>query len=136
VSTATSRLFRPDPGTLDQCEHSHRGRFSAHHVPSSTVIVTVEGEVDATNARVLATYVERQIAGSAQLVLDLEHVDFFGTAGFAALHNVNVICSRHGIRWVLRVGPQVRHLLTVCDPDGCLPLAGQRSVPVPIRRTN
>jgi anti-anti-sigma factor len=125
VSTATSRLFRPDPRTIDQCEQSHRGRFSASHLPASTVVVTVEGDVDATNDRFLAAYVERQVAGSSRLVLDLAHVDFFGTSGVAALHNVKRICSRHRIQWVLRPGRQVARLLTICDPDGCLPLDTQ-----------
>jgi anti-anti-sigma factor len=102
----------------------------------STVLVTVEGEVDATNDRYLASYVERQIAGSSRLVLDLQHVDFFGTSGFAALHNVNVICSRYGIQWVLQAGPQVARLLAVCDPRGCLPLDKQQSVPLPVVWTN
>jgi anti-anti-sigma factor len=126
VHTATSRVFRPDPRTIDHSEQSHRARFSARHLPTSTVVVTVEGDIDATNDRCLATYVERQIAECAQLVLDLEHVDFFGTAGFAALHNVNVTCSRNGIQWVVRVGPQLRRLLAVCDPDRCLPVDEQR----------
>jgi anti-anti-sigma factor len=126
MSSATCRIFRPDPGTIDRCEDHHRGHFSARHLPPSTVVVTVEGEIDATNGRFLAAYAERQIAGSARLVLDLTHVDFFGTAGFAALHNVNVICSRYGIGWVLRAGPQTCRLLAVCDPDGGLPVETYR----------
>jgi len=86
------------------------------------VLVSVRGEVDATNSRELAGYVERQIAGSARLVLDLTVIDFFGTAGFAALHNVNVICARYGVEWVLLVGPQLRRLMQICDPDHLLPL--------------
>ena len=122
MCAATCRVFRPDPGTIDQSECNHRGRFSARHVPMSTVVITVEGDVDATNDRFLVAYVERQIAGASHLVLDLQHVDFFGTAGFAALHNVNVICSRHGIQWALRVAPWVGRLLAICDPYGCLPV--------------
>ena len=87
-----------------------------------TVLVTVRGEVDATNSRILASYVERQIAGSTRLVLDLTVIEFFGTAGFAALHNINVICAGNGISWVLKVGPQLRRFLRICDPDNLLPL--------------
>ena len=121
-ATSTSRVFRAEPGALDQLEEDHRARFWAHHIPPSTVLVTVEGEVDATNSRALARYVESQVAGSAHLVLDLRHVDFFGTAGFAALHNVNVVCSHYGLTWVLQAGRHVRRLLEVCDPECGLPL--------------
>lgn len=124
----TSRVFRSDPRTLDLCEKHGRATFSACHQPSSTVVVTVEGEVDATNNRALARYVESQVAGSTRLELDLRLVDFFGTAGFAALHNVNVICSRYQASWALRAGRQLRRLLAICDSDGSLPLKEPQSV--------
>lgn len=121
---ATCRVFRTDPRSLDEREQHHRARFGAfHHLQSATTLITVEGEIDATNGRSLATYVERQLAGSARIMLDLTHVGFFGTAGFAALHNINVICCRSGIEWTLLAEQRVRRLLDICDPDGTLPLA-------------
>jgi anti-anti-sigma factor len=127
-AVGTCRVYRPDPRAFEQSERHHRGSFTASHVSASTVVVSVEGEIDATNNRALATYVEGRVAGSTHLVLDLRLVDFFGTAGFAALHNVNVICSRYGLTWRLRCGRQVRRLLAVCDPDGTLPLEEPQSV--------
>lgn len=118
----TCRVLRPDPGSLDRREVHYRAIFSACHLSESTVLVTVRGEVDATNNRALARYVERHVSESARLVLDLTEIDFFGTAGFAALHNVNVICARYGVSWVLTVGPPLRRLLSICDPDNLLPL--------------
>ncbi|MGZ8815011.1 MAG: STAS domain-containing protein, partial [Mycobacterium sp.] len=47
------------------------------------------GEIDASNSRELAGYVQRHIAGAEHVVLDLRLVDFLATAGFAALHNIN-----------------------------------------------
>lgn len=85
-------------------------------------MVTVQGEIDATNNRALARYIETRVTGATHLVLDLRHVDFFGTAGFAALHNVNVICCNQDVTWVLQAGRVVRRLLEICDPDGVLPL--------------
>ena len=125
---STHRVFRPDPHTRDQREEHERASFSARHLSPSTVLVTVEGEVDATNNRLLARYVERQIAGSEHVVVDLRLVDFFGTAGFAALHNINVMCCQHGVTWALRAGRQVRRLLAICNPDGTLPLEAPQSV--------
>ena len=55
-------------------------------------------------------------------MLDLTVIDFFGTAGFAALHNINVICARYGVSWVVAVGPQARRFIQICDPDKLLPL--------------
>jgi anti-anti-sigma factor len=118
----TCRVIRPDPGAIDRREQHHRAIFSACHLSDTTVLVTVRGEVDATNSRAMAGYVERQIAGTARFVLDLADIDFFGTAGFAALHNVNVICARYSVEWVLTVAPQLRRFLKVCDPDNLLPL--------------
>jgi anti-anti-sigma factor len=128
TDTCTSRVFRAEPDSLDQHELHHRASFTASHSPQRTLLVTVSGEVDATNHRELASYVERQAADSKHLVLDLRLIDFFGTAGFAALHNINVICSRYGIGWEMRAGRQVRRLLAICDPDGILPIEVAQSV--------
>jgi anti-anti-sigma factor len=92
-----------------------------------TVLVTVSGEVDATNSRELAGYVERHVAGSPRLMLDLTDVDFFGTAGFAALHNVNLTCARHDVAWVLVAGSQLRRFLAICDPAERLPVKDSAS---------
>jgi anti-anti-sigma factor len=122
TAVGTCRVLRPDPRSLDRREQHHRAVFTACHLSDTTVLVTVTGEVDATNNRALAGYVERQIAGSTRLVLDLTVIDFLGTTGFAALHNVNVICARHGVSWALVVGPPLRRFLKICDPDNLLPM--------------
>ena len=92
------------------------------------MLVTVDGEIDATNSRALATYVEGQIAGTRRLLVDLRLIDFFSTAGIAAVHYINVICSRNGIDWEVRCGRQVRRLLAICDPACELPLEKPRSL--------
>ena len=122
MTISTSRVFRPDPESIGRREVHHRAVFSAHRDAPSTVTVTVEGEIDAANSRELAGYVQRHIAGSTHVVIDLRLVDFLGTAGFAALHNINVICSGCEATWVLQAGRQVRRLLAICDPEGALPL--------------
>ena len=122
MTISTSRVFRPDPESIGKREEHHRGVFTAHRDAPSTVTVVVEGEIDASNSRELAGYVQRHIAGSTHVVLDLRLVDFLGTAGFAALHNINVICCGSEASWVLQAGRQVRRVLAICDPDGALPL--------------
>lgn len=118
----TCRVLRPDPGSLGRREEHHRATLSACHLSDTTVLVAVKGEIDAANSRALSDYVERQLAGWPRLVLDLSEVEFFGTAGFATLHHVNVICAQYCATWALRVGPELRRFLKICDPDELLPL--------------
>jgi anti-anti-sigma factor len=121
AAPTTSRVFRADPRLLDDRERHRRGSFSVCYLPEA-VLVTVEGEVDATNARALPRFVEQRIAGSARLVVDLYSVQFFGTAGFAALHNINVNCRRLGVAWALRPGPRAGRILEICDTNHVLPV--------------
>jgi anti-anti-sigma factor len=133
VTISTSRVFRPDPDSIGRREVHHRAVFTAYRGAPSTVTVTVEGEIDASNSRELADYVQRHITESEHLVLDLRLVDFLGTAGFAALHNINVICCGSDATWVLQAGRQVRRLLEICDPDGALPLEKSQPLLTPVR---
>ena len=64
----TCRVLRPDPRSLDRREEHHRAIFSACHLSDTTVLVTVRGEVDATNSRALAGYVERQTYSRTEIV--------------------------------------------------------------------
>ena len=56
-------------------------------------VITAHGELDAANAQAFVDYALRHAAQTDYLVLDLTGVDFFGTAGFSALHTVNVRCA-------------------------------------------
>ncbi len=128
MTISTSRVFRPDPESVGKREEHHRAVFEALRDAPSTITVTVGGEIDASNSRELAGYVQRHIAGSKRVVLDLRMVDFLGTAGFAALHNINVICCGSDATWVLQAGRQVRRMLEICDPEGVLPLEKSRDL--------
>jgi hypothetical protein len=55
--------------------------------------------------------------------VDLRGLDFFGTAGFSALHRINVVCSGAGVPWVLLAGRAAYRVLRICDPDHTLPTA-------------
>ncbi|MDA2891590.1 STAS domain-containing protein [Mycolicibacterium sp. BiH015] len=122
-ASATQRVFRPDPTSFDLREEHHRATFSASQLSPSTVLVTIHGEIDATNSTALANYIEKRLGASRKLILDLQTVEFFGAAGFAALSNINVVCARRGVRWSLLAGTHVRRLLKVCDPRRELPVA-------------
>lgn len=101
---------------------SRTARFAAHWVPSATVI-TAHGELDAANAGRLADYVQRCATCSKSLILDLSGLEFFGTAGFSALHTINVRCVKVDVHWALVPSRAVSRLLRICDPDGVLPAA-------------
>jgi anti-anti-sigma factor len=98
-------------------------RYSAHLYFPALLVVTVEGELDASNSRDLGCYVERQLRPAMQLLMDLRAVEFFGAQAFSTLHFVAVCCSRRDVDWVLVGGRDVRRLLGILDPDHVLPLA-------------
>jgi anti-anti-sigma factor len=117
MSTAitTSRL-------VDRRE-SHAASFATRWLQPSVAVITAHGELDASNAQELVDYALRDADRTQRLALDLAGVDFFGTAGFSALHTLNVRCAGAGIEWVLVPSTAVSRLLRICDPDSTLPIA-------------
>jgi anti-anti-sigma factor len=101
-------------------EGSRTAEFTARTGASATVI-TASGEVDAANANQLTEFVERHIRPDRRVILDLGGLEFIATAGFSALHRINVTCSGAGAYWDLVPSPEVHRLLRICDPDGTLP---------------
>lgn len=101
--------------------------FEARHCSSTRVAVAVIGEIDALNGREFGRYVQRHTRISKQLVLDLRAVEFFGTAGFTALYYISVQCTRSDVDWTIVGSDPVRRMLSICDPDGELPLAADLS---------
>ena len=100
---------------------NHSARFSAEW-DSTRVLITAHGELDASNASALADYFDLCIAHSTPLILDLSSLKFFGTAGFSALHLINVKCAAANLRWAVVPNKAVSRLLRICDPDSTLPL--------------
>jgi anti-anti-sigma factor len=107
----------------DGSESSGRARFSAHLYFPTLQIVTVEGDVDATNHRDLGRYVVRHLHPTTQLLLDLRAVNFFGAQGFSALYYISVRCARLDVDWAVVGGHDVDRLLRILDPGHVLPLA-------------
>jgi anti-anti-sigma factor len=107
----------------DEAETSGRARFSAHLYFPALQIVTVEGDVDATNHRDLGRYVVRHLHPTTQLLLDLRAVGFFGAQGFSALYYISVRCARFDVDWALVGGHDVARILRILDPGRVLPLA-------------
>jgi anti-anti-sigma factor len=101
-------------------QRSGSAEFSVRPGPSATV-VSAHGELDAANANQLTMLVEGSVRNSIRVIVDLRGLDFFGTAGFSALHRINVVCSAAGVPWVLVSGRAAYRVLRICDPDGTLP---------------
>lgn len=89
----------------------------------TTVQLVVSGEIDASTETSLLDGIVAKLGRYRQLVLDLSHVQFFGTAGYSALHRLHSHCARSAVDWVLIGGPEVRRLMRLCDPDGIFPSA-------------
>ena len=97
--------------------------FATRWLQPSVAVITAYGELDASNAQELVDYALRDAERTERLALDLTGVDFFGTAGFSALHTLNVRCAGAGVEWVMVPSTAVSRLLRICDPDSALPIA-------------
>lgn len=91
------------------------------HLENSTAVISAHGELDAANADRLAERAARCIKHCQSLIIDVSGLDFVGTAGFSALHRINVMCSAADAHWALVPGRAVSRLLRICDPDAVLP---------------
>jgi len=110
-------------------QQSRTAQFIAHWSSSGTV-VAADGELDAANADQLAACVQRCVGRSTRVILDLRGLDFIGTAGFSALHRINVMCSGAQAYWAMVPSPAVSRSLRVCDPDGTLPVTTPTAEPL------
>jgi anti-anti-sigma factor len=106
---------------------SNSASFATRWVQPSLAVITANGELDASNAQELVDYALSDADRTRRLALDLTGIEFFGTAGFSALHTLNVRCAGAGVEWVLVPGTAVRRLLRICDPDSTLPFAATMS---------
>ncbi|MCG5434007.1 STAS domain-containing protein [Mycobacterium sp. MYCO198283] len=121
MSSGTIRTYRPDPTTVDDQQTCGRATFHVSRLEPWLLLITVTGEIDATNGRALGRFAERHTGTSTQLVLDLGEATFFGSQGFTALHYLSVSCARSDVDWMVVAGREARRLLRIVDPDGALP---------------
>jgi anti-anti-sigma factor len=96
--------------------------LSTTWITASIVRITASGDIDASNACELARYVFRRSANCRHLILDLQGIDFFGTAGFTTLRNVESECARASVTWTLVPSRAVSRVLEICDTRSTLPL--------------
>jgi anti-sigma B factor antagonist len=65
----------------------------AEHGPDARV-VTVTGEIDTLTAPKLASFLNMQLSTARIVVVDLDGVEFLGSAGLSALFEANELASR------------------------------------------
>lgn len=124
TSASPVQLRRVHLPSADEVYQAGRAVFTAQELIDGRVLVSVRGDVDATNRQALGRFVARHARVSKQLILDLTGVDFFGSQGFTALYYVSVQCARRDVDWMIAGGRTVLRILRICDPDEDLPLAG------------
>ena len=110
------------PGSLIEQTDCHTAHFATRWLKPAIAVIAAHGELDAANAQEFVDYALRHATHIDRLVLDLTGVDFFGTAGFSALHTLNVRCAAEKIEWALASSPAVIRLMRICDPDSALPI--------------
>ena len=108
--------------TLLEPTDCHTAHFETRSPQSDTSVAAAYGEIDAANAQEFVDYALRHADVIKHLVIDLSGVDFFGTAGFSALHTLNVRAASEGVEWALVPSTSVTRLLRLCDPDAALPI--------------
>lgn len=108
--------------TLPPCDtwESHTAR-SVTHWGCSGAVISVDGELDASNAGQLADHVQRCAAYCEWLVLDLNDLEFIGIAGFSALKTITGRCADALVHCTTVPGVAVTRLLRICDPNNELP---------------
>jgi anti-anti-sigma factor len=117
----TSHARPASPESLIERADSQTAHFATRWLQPDTAVVTAHGEIDAANSQEFVDYALRHAAHIRHLVLDMSGVDFFGTAGFSALHTLNVRCAGESIEWASVPSAAVIRLLRICDPDSTLP---------------
>jgi len=121
MSTASHARPASPESLIDRID-CHGAHFATRRLQPSIAVITAHGEIDAANAPEFVDYALRHAPNTERLVLDLSGLDFFGTAGFSALHSVNVRCAGEKIDWAVVPSSAVTRLLRICDPDSALPI--------------
>ncbi|MCW2558370.1 MAG: hypothetical protein JWP55_2334 [Mycobacterium sp.] len=118
-----SSFETPHPAKPDSVITCHSAHFATRWLHPSILIVSAHGELDAANAQDFVDYALWHTYAVKRLLLDLTNIEFFGTAGFSALHTLNVKCAEVGADWAMMPSKAVTRLLDICDPDATLPVA-------------
>ena len=96
----------------------------AKKTDSGLTVMSISGEIDASNADELSHRVSELASDCGALIVDLAEVDFIAIEGLRALFALNIECARAGTTWALIASHAVNRLLRVGDHDKLLPAMG------------
>ena len=113
----------PDHSIAHPLRQPHGAVFSRRWLATSVALLSVHGDIDATNTAAMTDYALAEVMRCEAVILDLHGLSFCGTEGFVALHRISVSYAAVGTRWAVVAGPAVSRLLAMCDPAGALPHA-------------
>jgi anti-anti-sigma factor len=84
-------------------------------------VMSIGGEIDATNADLVRDHVTRRVPDDAALIIDMVETDFIGVDGLRTLFTVNLECLRKDTRWALIASRAVHRLLRIGDREHLVP---------------
>ena len=84
-------------------------------------VMTVSGEIDATNSHQVGHHVTALVPADGALIVDMADIDFIGVDGLRALFALNVECVRTDKRWAVIGSHAVHRLLRVADRESLVP---------------
>jgi anti-anti-sigma factor len=90
-------------------------------VYSWLTVITISGEIDATNADALTHHCVGLVPDGGAVIVDMADTDFIGAAGLRALLAMNTECVRNDTRLAVIGSHAVHRLLRVGDRDRHVP---------------
>jgi anti-anti-sigma factor len=96
----------------------------AKKTDSGLTVMSISGEIDASNADELSHRVSELASDCGALIVDLAEVDFIAIDGLRALIALYIQCVRTDTTWALIASHAVNRLLRVGDHDKVLPAVG------------
>jgi anti-anti-sigma factor len=108
----------------------NRVDMRAHDRRLATV-VTISGDIDATNIDRVSEYTTRFVLVGNAIILDLSDVYFIAAQGISVLIAIDDVYCAAAVHWALVPSHAVSRLLRISDHDNILPTAS--SVPEAMR---
>jgi anti-anti-sigma factor len=90
-------------------------------VYSWLTVMSISGEIDATNADVLRGHVTALVPDGGSLIIDMVDTDFIGVDGLRTLFTVNLQCLRNDTKWAVIASRAVHRLLRIGDRERLVP---------------
>jgi anti-anti-sigma factor len=115
-SQATAEPLHPGTAVIE-CGRA----YLTVQVYSWLTVMSIGGEIDATNADQVRDCVTRRVPADGALIVDMVETDFIGVDGLRTLFTVNLECLRVDTRWALIASRAVHRLLRIGDREQLVP---------------